>query len=45
LQPAKRDHSPRDWGNVIEAHSGVPDRAGSLVFGAPVFSQVRFASG
>ncbi|MDP3895078.1 MAG: phosphatidate cytidylyltransferase [Mesorhizobium sp.] len=36
----KRDRGVKDWGQMIEGHGGMMDRADSLVFAAPVFFHV-----
>ena len=44
LSAIKRDRGVKDWGEVIEGHGGMLDRADSLVFAAPVFFHiVRYA--
>ena len=36
----KRDKGVKDWGNIINGHGGMMDRADSLVFAAPIFFHI-----
>ena len=36
----KRDQGVKDWGQLIDGHGGMLDRADSIVFAAPVYFHI-----